>query len=170
MEQRSVESLVRALNEADVRYLIVGGLAVAAHGYLRLTADVDLVLDLKRDNLTRAITALMSLGYRPRAPVAFLDFVDPEKRAQWIREKGMTVFSAFSPDHAATELDLFVESPFDFDVCHDRAVRFEVATGLTGSFVGLTDLITMKRRANRPVDRLDIQQLESLHRLPEDDV
>jgi len=40
-----VESIVVALNAAKVRFLIVGGLAVAAHGYLRFTADVDLVLD-----------------------------------------------------------------------------------------------------------------------------
>ena len=54
MERRSVESLVRALNEAGVRYLIVGGLAVVAHGHARFTGDVDLVVDLEADNARRA--------------------------------------------------------------------------------------------------------------------
>jgi len=44
MEVRSVEAIVRALNTAEVEYLIVGGLAVNAHGFVRLTRDVDLVL------------------------------------------------------------------------------------------------------------------------------
>ena len=44
MEVRSVEPIMRALNTAEVQYLIVGGLAVNAHGYVRLTRDVDIVL------------------------------------------------------------------------------------------------------------------------------
>lgn len=43
----SFESIVRALNDAGVRYLIAGGLAVNAHGYLRFTKDVDFVIQLR---------------------------------------------------------------------------------------------------------------------------
>jgi hypothetical protein len=45
MERRSVETIMEALNHAGVRYLVVGGLAVVAHGVVRFTADIDLVLD-----------------------------------------------------------------------------------------------------------------------------
>lgn len=41
MEVRSIEAIVKALNDAEVRYLIVGGLAVSAHGFMRATRDVD---------------------------------------------------------------------------------------------------------------------------------
>jgi hypothetical protein len=51
MEVRSVEAIVRALNDAKVQYLIVDGLAVNAHGYERLTVDLDLVIGLSRDNI-----------------------------------------------------------------------------------------------------------------------
>ena len=44
MEVLSVEAIVRALNTAKAKYLVVGGLAVNAHGFVRLTRDVDLVL------------------------------------------------------------------------------------------------------------------------------
>ena len=80
MEKSSVEAIVCALNEAGVRYLIVGGMAVVAHGYLRFTADLDLVLDLREGNLDRAVSALAGQGYRPRAPVPLEDFVDAEKQ------------------------------------------------------------------------------------------
>jgi hypothetical protein len=46
MELRSVEAVVAALNAAEVRYLIVGGLAVNAHGYQRTTVDLDMVIQL----------------------------------------------------------------------------------------------------------------------------
>ena len=104
MTGKSLVAIIGALNAARVRYLVVGGLAVVAHGYLRYTADVDLVLDPDPESFKRAIAALAGLGYRPRAPVPFETFADPVNRASWRRDKGMLVFSIHSPDHAATEI------------------------------------------------------------------
>jgi len=59
-----VEAILRALNEADVRYLIVGGLAVVAHGYVHYTAGVDIVVDLERENTLSAMKAIEAIGYR----------------------------------------------------------------------------------------------------------
>jgi hypothetical protein len=58
MERRSVEAIVEALDAAGIRYLIVGGTAVAAHGYVRFTADIDIVLDPAPAALQAAIEAL----------------------------------------------------------------------------------------------------------------
>lgn len=159
MRRESVEAIVSGLNQARVRYLIVGGLAVVAHGYLRFTADVDLVLDPEPDSLRRAVEALTTLGYKPRAPVPFRDFEDRVKRESWIRDKGITVFSLFSAEHPATEIDLFVEAPFDFEDAYSRAVRMEIASGASGTFVSREDLIAMKQRAGRPRDLEDIEGL-----------
>jgi DNA-binding LacI/PurR family transcriptional regulator len=162
MERHSVEAIVRSLNQAQVRYLIVGGLAVVAHGYVRFTADIDLVLDPDEAAMRRAVAALSDLGYRPRAPVPFAEFADAARRASWASEKGLTVFSAYSPEHAATEVDLFVETPFDFERAYAGARTLEVAPGLTATFVGVADLIEMKRRAGRPQDLQDVENLRSL--------
>ena len=96
MERGSVVAIVSALNQHQVRYLIVGGLAVVAHGFVRFTADVDIILSLDEENLGRAINALKALGYRPRAPVEFDEFIDPSTRKRWAEEKNMTVFSSDS--------------------------------------------------------------------------
>ena len=162
MERHSLETIVKALDQASVRYLIVGGLAVVAHGFVRFTADIDLVLDPDSAALGRAIEALSRLGYRPRAPVEFREFQDPARRARWKQEKGLTVFSLHSPQHPATEIDLFVEPPFDFERAHSAATRLEIAPGLMGTFVALEDLIAMKRSAARPQDLQDIEGLNSL--------
>ena len=167
MTVKSVEAIVAALNAAGARYLIVDGLAVVAHGFVRFTSDVDLVLDPDPGSLGRALDALARLGYRPRAPVEITAFADPMKRAAWMRDKGLVVFSLYSPDHAATEVDLFVEEPFDFATAYGHAVRFEVAPGLPATFIARADLIAMKRRAGRPVDLDDARVLESLGTLPD---
>src|SRR5512140_2172405 len=160
MTRSSVEAIVRSLNAAGVRYLIAGGLAVVAHGYMRFTADVDIVLAFDEDNLNEAIRALSGLGYRPRAPVDFTEFADSEKRHAWIHDRGLAVFSIFSPVHAATEIDIFVEPPFDFDRAYRKCTRLEVAPGVEACFVGLDDLIEMKRSVGRPQDMDDIRHLE----------
>ena len=160
MTGKSVTAILQALNAANVRYLVVGGLAVVAHGYLRYTADVDLVLDPDPESRRRAITALEGLGYRPRAPVPFEDFADPAKRTAWQRDKGMTVFSIYSAAHSATEVDLFLESPFVFAEAYADAFREEIRPGVTATFVSRPRLIAMKRAAGRPVDLSDVQKLE----------
>lgn len=159
MELHSVAAIVHALNTANVRYLVVGGLAVVAHGYVRFTADVDLIVDLEPANATRAVAALESLGYRPRAPVAFREFADPEKRAQWVQSQHLTVFSVYSPRHPLTEVDLFVEAPLDFEAAYRRAVPKEIAPGLAATFVGIRDLRHLKQLAGRPQDLLDLDKL-----------
>ena len=76
------------------------------------------------------------------APVAFDEFIDAAKRATWVREKGLTVFSLYSPEHLATEVDVFVQSPFDFADAYARAVRIEVAPGVAATFVSLDARMT----------------------------
>lgn len=73
MKFGSFDSLVRALDEAEVRYLVAGGLAVNAHGYLRFTRDIDIVFQLARDNILSAFGALEQIGYRPLVPVSAAD-------------------------------------------------------------------------------------------------
>ncbi len=145
-----------------MRYLVAGGLAVVAHGYVRFTADLDLVLDLEESNVRGALATLAELGYRPRAPVELSEFADSTARAAWIRDKGMTVFSLYSTEHAATEIDLFAEAPLDFQRAYACAVRMEVAPDILATFVSLDDLITLKQRAGRPQDMLDIERLKDL--------
>lgn len=169
MEAGSVEAIVRAFNARGVRYLIAGGLAVVAHGYVRFTADMDLILDLDPGNLAQALDVLAELEYRPRAPVPLDAFADPEQRARWVQEKGLTVFSLYSPRHPATEIDVFVEPPFDFDVAYRSAEQLEISPGIPATFIGFDDLVRLKERAGRPQDRLDVEKLTALRRGPADE-
>ena len=128
MKIASVAAILRALNDAEVRVLVVGGLAVNAHGYLRLTKDADLAIDLVPDNIVRAFEALATLGYRPRIPITAAQFADPVLRETWIREKEMKVLQFFSDEHRETPVDVFVIEPFDF--AYRRATDLMVSTGM----------------------------------------
>ena len=64
MNPEHLEKIFAALNAAGVRYLVVGGLAVLAHGYLRVTRDLDLVIALDGSNPQRSLELFASFGYR----------------------------------------------------------------------------------------------------------
>ena len=162
MTRSSVQTILGALNQAGVRYLVVGGLAVVAHGHVRFTADIDILLDFDEENLRRAMEVFASLGFRPRAPVPLRQFADAEIRQGWIRDKGLTVFSLFSDDHPLTEVDLFVADPLGFEEAYARRATLAVAPDVAATFVAVDDLIRLKRSAGRPQDLVDAEALEQL--------
>lgn len=164
MTARSVVDIVRALNATGERYLIAGGLAVVAHGYLRFTADVDLMLDFASPGLDKTIVTLSEMGYKPRVPVRLEAIVDAAQRESWIRDKGAVVLNLTSADHPRTNIDLFLQQPLSFDEYWSRMVQIDVTTDVTANFVSRGDLLDMKRRAGRAVDLQDILMLEKLDR------
>ena len=112
MEVRSVEAIFSALNAADVKYLVVGGLAVNAYGYERLTRDVDLVIDLEPENIIRGLRTLLGLGYRMSIPVTPEQFADSGNREAWRKKKNMTVLRLWSDSMAGRPLTSSSTSPF----------------------------------------------------------
>lgn len=159
MKLGSVQAIVQALNEAGVRFLVAGGLAVNAHGYHRFTKDVDLVVELTAENVEAAFAALATLGYRPLVPIAAEEFADRELRERLIEEKGMQVLQFWSDHHAETPVDLFVREPFPFEEEYARAPVKELAGAGPVPIVSLSTLIQMKEEVGRTADRLDVEHL-----------
>ena len=148
---------------ADVRYVVVGGVAVVLHGHARLTADLDLAVDLEPAAARRAMGALTDLGLRPRAHVRPEDFADPDVRSSWRREQGMLVFSMVDASDPLRAVDVFVDEPIPFEDLYERAIGVDLG-GITVRVASIQDLITLKRAAGRPQDDTDIAALEEIRR------
>ena len=163
------EPIFQALNDGDVRYVVVGGVATVLHGFARLTADVDLIVDLEPRAARAAMLALAGIGLRPRAPVSIESFADPEIRQGWIRDKGMRVFSLWDPNAPLREVDIFVESPIDFSELWARSEIVSLSSTRV-RIASIPDLIYLKGLAGRPEDYQDIEALrEILNRRTKDD-
>ncbi len=156
-----IEQVLEALHRANVRYMVVGGVAVVLHGHLRATADLDLVIQMKTENIMRAVQALQVLGWKPRAPVDAEALANPRIRRTWVDEKGMTVFSMWNPSVQTLEVDIFVEEPFDFDEVYERSIPVKLDV-TQARVIGLDDLIFLKRQAGRLQDLADIEALHDL--------
>lgn len=148
-----------ALNEANVRYLVAGGLATVLHGYQRLTGDIDLILDLNSENCIRAMQVLDRLKFKPRPPVALQDFADPSKRESWVRDKDLKVFSAYATAGIPFDIDIFVTEPKPFSELERTAVEI-VIDNISIPILSIPELIALKKIANRPKDLEDICALE----------
>jgi hypothetical protein len=165
MRLEQVIEIVRGLNAASIRYLAAGGLAVNAHGFVRYTNDLDLIVSLAADNIRRALDILATLGYRPRVPVTSVQFADQELRETWIKEKGMVVLNLWSDERKETPIDIFVREPFDFDSEWAVAPRFQLAESIDIAVVTLPTLLRLKQTAGRPRDLVDIEELTTIERI-----
>ncbi|MFC1840810.1 DUF6036 family nucleotidyltransferase [Thermodesulfobacteriota bacterium] len=169
MKLKNIENIFKSLNAADVHYLLADGLAVVAHGYVRFTADIDIILGMDEENLKNAMRVFDSLGYKPRAPVKLNDFVNPEKRSEWIKQKELTVFSLWNPDEPATEIDIFVESLLNFEKAYSSGIDVNLSDDITVKVLNLEDLIYLKKKAGRQKDLEDISKLNALYEEMADD-
>ena len=165
MKLTSFEAIVRALNAANVRYLVAGGLAVNAHGYARFTNDVDLVIRLTETDILAAFKALGKIGYRPVVPVTAKEFADPANRRHLVKTKKMTVLQMWSDKHRETPVDIFVTEPFNFDVEYKAALVEHLSQKLSVRFVSIETLIKLKTKAGRTEDKVDIKNLKAILKL-----
>lgn len=158
-----LEPLFEALNRANVRYVVVGGVAVVLHGYPRLTHDVDLIVDLAPEEAERTIEVLTALGLRTRVPLDPSGFADASIRAGWARDKHLIAFSLWDPVNPLRVVDLFIEHPIPFDALWEQSEIVELDT-TTVRIASLPHLIELKRIAGRRRDRDDIEALELIQK------
>lgn len=155
------EELFAKLQAANVKYLVIGGLAMNLHSVPRMTADVDLIVSFAEPDITALIAALDELGFAPRAPVSAAELADPRQRQQWRAEKNMRAFTFVNKNNPLEEVDILLNPPFDFDAAYER--REQVGAGaVTVNVASIDDLILTKKNTGRMQDASDIAALEAV--------
>lgn len=155
--------LFALLATARVRFVLVGGLALVLHGLDRLTADVDLVIDLSTDPAQAAVRALVSAGYRPLAPVDPILLADPEHRRNWQTTRNMQVFSFWDSTNARPTVDVMLSSAVPFEELWSAASVVKIGEHEV-RVASVDHLIRMKTAAARPQDLADIERLQARRR------
>jgi predicted nucleotidyltransferase len=146
--------LLERLREADVDFVLVGGLAVNAWGYLRATRDVDLVPDPSPENLARLDTLLVELGGKVEVGDRLLEsgairtFLRTGDRTLVLTDLGRIDVLQGLPQVPA------------FSALDERATDVNLG-GLIVKVCSLDDLLAMKRSSDRPRDRDDLEALEA---------
>ncbi len=142
-----ISGLLKSLNARRVRYVVIGATAFPAHGYIRATADIDLLIEPTLVNAKRTLEALADAGYD-------IEDLVPEELLQ-----KKILFRQYI---LATDLHPSVKGA-SFQVVWRNRVEDQIE-GVPVYVASLDDLIKMKRAANRPKDRDDLVALREIKR------
>jgi hypothetical protein len=141
--------LCRWFNEHHVEYLLVGGQAVIAHGYPRLTKDMDLWVRPSIENGTRVLAALADFG----TPLTEFDserLTDPKTLLMLGRDP--------------FRIDILTDIPgVDFDAAWARRTSITL-DGQPVPLIGVADLIANKVASGRLQDLADVEALQAVQR------
>ncbi len=153
--------LLEQLYRNDVRYLLCGGLAVNMYGIPRMTADIDIILDLEALNISKFVKIATQCGYVSRYPLPITQLIDKAEKQRLLIEKNLIAYSYYHTANAFMELDVLLDVPLSFDdLWKNRETRdagtFEVMV------VSLSDLIALKMYANRIQDQQDVLLLSKI--------
>ena len=157
----SMYQILSTLSDANIDYVLVGGLAVTLHGYQRLTMDVDVVLALDDENLAKFVDCAKRANLKPVLPIPIDSLRDAALIDQWHREKGMLAFGLRGPDAMATAIDVLVRPLVSFDKLKRNAVIKRVGP-LSIPVASIDDLITLKTGTGRSKDTLDVEELRKI--------
>lgn len=147
--------ILRALLDADVRFVLIGGLASQVHGSPSLTGDVDICFALDGENLGRLAAALETLAaIRRELPPGISAPIDA---------RALRAGDVFTLTTRYGDLDLLAhpDPGLDFEALVERSIAAEVL-GVEVRVASLEDLMAMKRAAGRPKDRIELEILGAL--------
>lgn len=156
-----LEPLLETLIEHEVAFVVVGGYAVAAHGYVRATKDVDICPDPNPDNLRRLAQALVDLEAEMIGLGEFAGEFDLKPDFEGLQAGGNWTLST---KHGRLDVMQHIEG-----LGNDGGGWQELAShAATRNFLGhqclfcsYEDLIKMKRAAGRPQDVIDVNSLKA---------
>ena len=151
----SLERVCAALHHAGVRYAVVGGYAVALHGAVRGTMDIDVVFPWTERTLVLAEAALNGIGLVSALPVSAREVY--AFRDEYVRNRNLIAWNFHNPDDPLEQVDIII----NYDLTGKRTKRVELVSGPV-RVLSIKDLIAMKRESGRPQDIEDIRALEQL--------
>lgn len=154
------EEIFRKFEEQGVKYIIVGGMAVNIHGYIRATTDLDILAEMADDNLAKIVNILKEEGYKVKQPVDPIVIANEETRRGWIENKNMKAFNFYKEDFFK-EVDIIIESPINFETALKTVCNYKISD-LTLPVISMDNLIKMKKGSARGIDKLDISQLRKI--------
>ena len=145
MLNQDFREFIQSLNDNGVRYLVIGGYAVALHGYPRYTKDMDVWIELSAENAARMVKALEQFGFGSLGLQAS-DFSEPDQVIQL--------------GYPPARIDLITTAPgVEFESCYESRVEVEIE-GVVVNFIDRESLKRSKRATGRLQDLADLENLE----------
>lgn len=139
------KEFIKSLNDNNVRYLVVGGYAVALHGYPRYTKDMDVWVEMTQENAARIVKALDQFGFGS-LNLKESDFTEPDQIIQL--------------GYPPRRIDILTTLPgVEFSECYPSHTTVDME-GISVNFIDLENLKKNKKATGRHQDLADLENLE----------
>lgn len=139
------KEFIQSLNDSDVRYLVVGGYAVAQHGHPRYTKDIDVWVEMTKENAAKIVKALKQFGFASLG-LKESDFLEADQIVQL--------------GYPPSRIDILTTlTGVEFSECYPSRVIVEI-DGVPVNFIDLENLIKNKKAVGRHQDLADVENLE----------
>ncbi len=142
---KDFKEFIQSLNENDVMYLVVGGYAVALHGYPRYTKDLDIWIWINKKNIEKLLDAIKDFGFE-ELNLQIDDFMDSDSVIQL----------GYPPNRIDLMCDLI---GVDFNECYEKKEQV-IIDGINVNFIDLINLKKNKLALGRHQDLADLENLE----------
>lgn len=147
--------VLQEFQKGGIQYALVGGFAVALHGAVRGTVDIDLLVALDEDTLQKVERIMHSVDLVSRVPVTAREIAT--FREEYIKTRNLFAWSFINTNNPTEVVDIVLTH----DVRHMKVERKQTALGAL-HIVSVSDLISMKQAAGRPQDLADIEALQKI--------
>lgn len=150
-----IHDVCAALSKAEIQYAIVGGYAVALHGVMRGTIDVDIAIHWTLKNLEKVEMTLKNLGLVSLLPIdsnSVFYFRD-----EYIEKRHLIAWNFYDPKNPVNQVDIII----NYDLKNGHTKTINTSSGKI-RVLSREDLIAMKKASGRPQDLEDVKALESL--------
>jgi hypothetical protein len=155
------EDVFKGFQKKNIEYIIVGGIAANLLGLVRATADLDIMIDVEEDNLVKMDAVLRYLGYKIKQPVD-IKKLNKISLAVLIKNKNLKALN-YNKTGEFKEIDIIVDSPVSFEQAKKKAKKI-IVNGLKLPVISIDDLIKMKEKAGRAIDKFDVTELKKVRR------
>lgn len=145
--------LIESFNKQKIPYVLVGGYALALHGIVRATMDIDLVVSLTENNLLKAEKVLKNLGLQSRIPVGAKEIA--QFHEEYRTHRNLIAWSFVNFKDPTQQVDLLIHPPI-------ASLKTQLISvhGLKVKTATKPCLLEMKQLSNRIQDQSDIQALK----------
>ena len=147
--------VAKSFDKHDIPYAIVGGHAVALHGAIRGTLDVDVIIKWNKSMLEKAEQALKDVGLLSRVPVSSSEIF--KFRDEYIKNRNMVAWNFINPANPIEQVDLIINTSLKENSTINKRIK-----GFDVKVLNKKELIKMKKKSGREQDLLDVEALEKL--------
>lgn len=151
MIESAFEKLLVDLVKNEVRFVTVGGVAVSLNGFVRLTEDVDILVERTNANIQKLLAVVSSFGEGYASELDIGDFSDEPGAIRVIEES------------IGLQVDIFVQmNNNSYDAFKSNIAKHKLGNGISIPYLDSQGLIELKSTSKREKDQIDVATLKKL--------